>query len=278
MTDRAMKIMRLRYPGSCRSCGADLSAGTKAIYDRASRKITCLTCVESARSGGPPVAALGPVAGVAGASARREYERRMARREAHIRALHPRLAGLLLRLSAEPQSTTAWKAGARGEEILARRLEHLTANGVHLLHDRRIPGTKANIDHMAVTPGGVCVIDAKRYKGRPHLRVDGGLFRPRTTKLLVGTRNCTNLVIGLHKQMALVRAALDRSNAQHVPVRGMLCFVEGDWPLIGGAFMIDGLHVLWPKKAAEYLNEPGPLTGEFVEAVHRSLAAAFPPA
>jgi hypothetical protein len=185
---------------------------------------------------------------------------------------------LILRLSDEPQSTAAWKSGARGEEFLARRLENLTGHEVRLLHDRRIPGTRTNIDHIAVTPGGVCVIDAKRYNGRPHLGVEGGLFRPRTTKLMVGTRNCTRLVAGLHKQLSQVRAALDRNNAQHVPVRGMLCFVDADWPLIGGAFVIDELHVLWPKKAAEYLNEPGPFSHQFVEEIHLRLAAAFPAA
>jgi len=71
-----------------------------------------------------------------------------------------------------------------------------------MLHDRRIPGSKANLDHIAVTPSGVYVIDAQRYRGRrPQTQVDSGLFRPRTEHLIVGRRDSTKLVVGMHKQV-----------------------------------------------------------------------------
>jgi hypothetical protein len=215
---------------------------------------------------------------VAGASARREHERRKAKREAKIRTAHPRIGGLVLALSDDPQSTTAWAVGARGEELLAKLLDTLGDHGVLTLHDRRIPRTQANIDHIAIAPSGVYVIDAKRYKGRPNLRVEGGLFRARTEQLFVGNRDCTKLVAGVHKQVSLVRAALGASGAHETPLVGMLCFVDGDWPLIGGSFTIDGLHVLWPKAAAKQLTRPGPLGEAQRQAIQRSLAAKFPPA
>lgn len=34
---------------------------------------------------------------------------------------------------------------------------------MHALHDRRVPGTRANIDHIAVSSSGGSVIDAKKY-------------------------------------------------------------------------------------------------------------------
>ncbi|MGZ4531305.1 MAG: nuclease-related domain-containing protein [Mycobacteriaceae bacterium] len=215
---------------------------------------------------------------MAGASARREHERRKAKREARIRAAHPRIGGLVLALSDDPQSTTAWAVGARGEELLAKLLDGLVDEGVLTLHDRRIPGTQANIDHIAIAPSGVYLIDAKRYKGRPNLRVEGGLFRARTERLFVGSRDCTKLAAGVHKQMSLVRAALAASGSHETPLVGMLCFVDGDWPLIGGSFTIDGLHVLWPKAAAKQLIRPGALGEAQRRTLHRSLAAAFPPA
>jgi len=59
-----------------------------------------------------------------------------------------------------------WARGAAGEERVAAILaKHLHASVV-VLHDRRIPGTRANIDHIAVAPSGVWVIDAERYKGK----------------------------------------------------------------------------------------------------------------
>ena len=40
-----------------------------------------------------------------------------------------------------------------------------SCRSIAVLHDRRIPGSKANIDHIAITAAGIWVIDAKRYKG-----------------------------------------------------------------------------------------------------------------
>ena len=144
-----------------------------------------------------------------------------------------------------------------------------------MLHDRRIPRTRANIDHIAVAPSGVYVIDAKRYKGRPDLRIQGGILRPRTTTLVVGGRDCTKLLDGMHKQVDLVRGALEESHPD-VRVRGMLCFVDADWPLIGGAFSIDDVDVLVAEEGGPGAQQDGPLTGDQVSAVHQILAGTFP--
>ena len=130
-----------------------------------------------------------------------------------------------------------------------------------------------------VCPGGVFVVDAKRYRGRPELRVEGGILRPRVETLLVGRRNCTKLVDGVLKQVELVTAALPVDPAlPEVPVRGRLCFVEADWPLLGGSFSTRGVEVLWPKKLAKQLQAAGALTEAQIASVHRLLATAFPPA
>lgn len=150
-----------------------------------------------------------PSAGVAGASALREFQRRKQRREEGIRAAHPRLATMILSLADEPQSTRAWQTGAVGEQRLGRRLDFLVGDGVLVLHDRRVPGTRANIDHIAVGPAGVFVLDAKRYKGRrPDRQVSGGMFRPRVERLVVGGRDRTNLRDGIGRQVDQVRTAL----------------------------------------------------------------------
>jgi hypothetical protein len=194
-----------------------------------------------------------------------------------VRQAHPKLAGLILSLSDEPQSTRAWERGAVGEELLANRLDGLTDAGLLVLHDRAIPGSRANIDHIAVSAAGVFVIDAKRYTGRPHLRVEGGLLRPRTETLMVGKRNCEKLVDGVIKQVGLVRAALESVlSLQDVPVRGVLCFVEADWPLIGGAFTTREIAVVWPAKLSSELLAPRTVPIEVAVATHRHLATSFP--
>lgn len=297
VADLAPKRMRLRYAGACRVCGGAVAAGTWAIYLPAEKRVECEQCWNAAddEQADTPHEAVGedgavpdtvviaeparlPIeSGSAGSSARREYDRRVAKREDRIRARHPKLGGLILALSDEPQSTTAWQRGAVGEEKLAQRLDTLSGEGVRLLHDRRIPGTRANIDHIAVAPSGVFVIDAKRYRGRPHLRVEGGILRVRVEKLMVGTRDCTKLVEGVAKQVRLVHDVVVALPTEAF-VRGMLCFVEADWPLIGGAFAISDVDVLWPKKVAEKLLAPGNLAPDAVAEVHAVLARHFPPA
>lgn len=282
------KVMRLRYSGRCRDCARELPAGESAVYHRDSKTVSCVSCISEVSSTSPVVhedARSEPVppatdvfAGVAGASARRENERRKQRREMRIRGAHPIMGGIILALSDDPQSTRAWATGARGEEVLGSRLDTLVSDGVHVLHDRRVPRTVANIDHIVVCPTGVFVIDAKKYTGRPSRRVEGGLFGPRRETLIVGSRNCTKLVDGVHKQVGLVATALFDAGLGQVPVSGMLCFVEADWPMLGGDFTIDGVRVLWPKKAAGLVARPGEVDAQTAALIHQTLALSFPSA
>ena len=282
--DVTTKTMRLRYADRCRVCGTELTAGTTAVYDKVTKTVLCLTCTAAGAAVltqtaiAPPDVPVDTVdSGTAGASARREFERRRAKRETRIREAHPRLGGLILALSDDPQSTRAWDSGALGEEALGRRLGGLADKGVRVLHDRRIRGTKANIDHIAVCPSGVHVIDAKRYAGkRPSLRVEGGVLRPRIEKLMVGSSYRPKLVEGVQWQVERVRAALDAAGLGDVPVRGTLCFVDADWPMFGGQFTVSGVAVRWPRPLADELVGPGALESVRVDEVHRALAAAFP--
>jgi hypothetical protein len=202
------KRLRLRYAGVCRVCGRDLAAQTRAIYERPTGTVKCLDC--------PPDKAvevgdeLAPERRTGGGSAPREAERRHRSREERIRSDHPRLGGLLLALFDDPQSTRAWAQGAVGEERVGARLDALASSGVVALHDRRMPDSRANIDHLAVTSTGAWVIDATRYRGqRPRLKVEGGIFRTRAERLVVGSRDRTRLVDGVLNQVAVVSEALE---------------------------------------------------------------------
>jgi len=217
--------MRLRYAGAAGCVRLSFRPRSEAIYERTTKTVRCVS--HDVRPAVEPavVEVVEPAvvevfeSGNAGASARREFERRKAKRDARIRTRHPKLGGLMLAVSDEQQSTTAWDIGALGEERLGRGLDRLASDTLRLLHDRRIPRSMANIDHLAVTASGVYVIDAKKYRGRPHLKIEGGLFRPRVERLLVGSRDCTKLVDGMLKQVDVVRGLLD----DDVPVHGVLC-------------------------------------------------------
>jgi hypothetical protein len=210
--------------------------------------------------------------GTAGASARREYERRRASREQRIREKHPRIGGALLALGADPVQETAWVRGAQGEERVARSLERHLDDRLLVLHDRRIPRSRANIDHIVVAPSGVWVIDSKRYRGK--VAVSKPLFGK--ARLTIAGRDKTKLVEGLAKQVGLVEAVM-RELAPDIPVRGALCFVDADLPLVGN-LSFDGYPLLYPKRLAKRINGDGPLAPERARELAAALSQRFPSA
>ena len=79
------------------------------------------------------------------------------------------VAGWGLRFRPSPDAC-AWRRGAAGERRTARLLGPLERHGWVILHDLAVPGSRANLDHLVLGPGGVFVIDSKQYRGR--LRLD----------------------------------------------------------------------------------------------------------
>jgi hypothetical protein len=271
-----VKLLALRRDDTCASCGSALPAGTKAYWDATARQTTCSSCIEGVTVPVQPQAVLEPVeTSTAGSSARREFERRTARREAAIRERHPRLRGLLLALFDDPSSTKVWAQGARGERLVGRKIDELAGEHLVALHDRRIPGTKANVDHMAITACGVWVVDAKSHTGRLEVRRSGGLFSPRVAKLFISGRDQSRLLTGLQKQVDLVRLALIEVDAP-IEVRGALCFVDTELPWISES--IGGVPLVGRRGLAKLLKREGTLTSEDREAVASFLASRFPPA
>jgi hypothetical protein len=54
----------------------------------------------------------------------------------------------------------------------------------------------------------------------------------------------------------------------------VLCFLDADWPLIGGSFAVDGIHVLWPRLLIKRMTEAPSLPVD-VESIHARLASVF---
>jgi hypothetical protein len=211
--------------------------------------------------------------GQAGASVAREFERRRSNREFHTREAHPWIGGLLLALRGTPQHESAFHRGELGETAVAAYLEKHTARGSSiLLHDRRMPGGLGNIDHLAIAPTGVFVIDAKNIKGK--VRVANPLFG--APKLLIAGRNRTKLIDGLDRQVAAVRDALATSGHSDVPVRGVLCFTTADLPLLG-TLKMRGHLLLYRKALGKRLNANGSLQPAAIDALARTLVAGLPP-
>ena len=79
---------------------------------------------------------------------------------------------------------------------------------------------------------------------------------------------------GVLEQVEVVRGVV----GDDVPLHGVLCFVEADWPLIGGAFSSRGVEAMWPKRLYPRLRAEGPLGPEHLALIHRTLGTALPPA
>src|SRR3954466_14623173 len=93
---------------------------------------------------------------------------------------------------AEHDNAASWGKGSKGESRLAAFVEREVGDAVIPLHDRLIPGTRGNIDHMFVAPTGVWVVDAKAYKGKVVRREVGPIWR-RDNEVVINGRNRTSL-------------------------------------------------------------------------------------
>jgi hypothetical protein len=251
-------------------CGTALAKGAEALYDRQLKTVRCVNCVASQESDEEA-----PIDfGVAGASAQREYERLVAGRDARLRRrFGRRLGGAILALTDQPKSTRAWARGSEGESELAEALANV--EGVRVLNDRRVPGTRGNIDHIVIAPAGVFVVDAKRYEGRIRVRDVGGFFK-RDERLHVGGRDCSHLAENMAWQVAAVERALRSVGADPIPaVTPVLCFVRGEWPLLS-PHSHRGVRLEGTRSIKKLVTSTRILDSLAIDRLTRGLATALP--
>jgi len=265
--------LTLRRPDICVVCGRSVEAGELAWWDAAAKTVTCVDCYRE-----PPPADAQQAAefdrGHVGASAGREHERRKGSRESRVREAHPRSGGLLLWLQDAPRHEVAFRTGELGEVGVGESLERRTAEGpAVILHDRRMPRGRGNIDHIAIAPTGVFVIDAKAHSGT--VRIENPLFG--AAKLLIAGRDRTRLIDGLDRQVLAVREALDHSGHPDVPIQGVLCFTTADLPLLR-TLQMRGHLLLYRKALAKRLNAEGAIKPGEIETIARELATELPAA
>jgi Nuclease-related domain len=282
-----VKVMTLRYAGKC-GCGQQLSAGSRAGWNSSTRSVVCESCLTPTnppelRPVQPePRLPVGVDIGRPGASLVRQYDKRVAQRDARVRREHPRIGGLILALTDEPQSTDAFASGAVGEQKAAKRLMGACGSSVLFLHNRRLGRGRqgGDVDMIAITSLGIHVIDVKRYVDKAvEIRRSGGFFSPVTEQLFIGGRDKTKLLESLSRQVEAVRAALaDYPDGTALPITPSLCFVDADLPLIRNRH-IRGIPVLGlPGTTRLLVRSTGPLTAEQRDRIHSHLADRMPAA
>ncbi|WP_181449202.1 nuclease-related domain-containing protein [Nonomuraea aridisoli] len=123
-------------------------------------------------------------------------------------------------------STTAWRKGAAGERATARRLRQLELAGYTVLHDRAVPRSRANIDHVVIGPTGVYVVDSKKWHRRTTIKPGGGT-------LWVGRTPIAKVVGPVVFEARAVAEALRRATGRPVDVVTVVAVHGGRLPRWG---------------------------------------------
>jgi hypothetical protein len=224
---------------------------------------------------------------VAGASAQVEFEWRRSRHRRKMRAALPAvvaitligmamgfalfvgrgflLAGLgsvavgalgLWAITRLPGDALAWGRDAVDQRRTADYLDELQAAGYVVLHDRLAPGLRTNIDHIAIGPAGVFVIETKNLRGKLTMTGD---------KLFVGERTRTGTLDATYRHALAVQLALsDRLNDLRTTVRPVLCVHRTMQVLLDNE--VRGVRVVSGPQLARFVRRlPVALDGEMIQ-------------
>lgn len=236
----------------------------------------------------------------AGGSAQREFERRKTKDAQRLRAslpiavpfmiaaavigglvfnqLSPGLGWLvgaiiLLKLGADliapKKSTTSYATGADGERRTGEVLESLSHHGYVTLHDRRIPSSRANIDHIAIGPGGIFVIESKSYKGK---------VRVTSKDLFVNGRRQTRIIEQAWRESGAVQGILGPELARlSIDAVPLVCFHRAELPL--GKVALEGVRIVGSRGLKKLLKSAPPrLSPDDIAHLHALADSALKPA
>ncbi|MDP8904020.1 MAG: NERD domain-containing protein [Chloroflexota bacterium] len=163
-----------------------------------------------------------------------------------------------------PSHVTAWATGADGEQRTARQLAPLEADGFRMLHDRRIPMGRANIDHIVIGPPGVFVIESKSYAGR--LRISG-------REISVHGRRTTGWLDEVRREAVAVEEALAAELARlGIAVQPIICVHRAELPWFGSS--VDGIAIVSGNGLVSRLRKTKPVLNEQDVALLAELAAS----
>ncbi|MGW3491903.1 NERD domain-containing protein [Streptomyces sp. NRRL F-5630] len=136
----------------------------------------------------------------------------------------------------------SWMSGAAGEQATARLLAPLAHRGYAVLHDRAIPGSKANIDHLVAGLFGVALVDSKNWRStKSRVTITGGLLR-------YGRYDQTKAL------QTVVWEAEQAARVLGVPVRPILAVHGAKVPAPRGRTELQGVTVIEAKKLRAMLS------------------------
>ena len=145
----------------------------------------------------------------------------------------------------DPDRRSRWRRGAAGERTTAALLEPLALAGWVVLHDRRVPGMAANIDHLVASPSVLWVLDSKVWRGDIVRLGDGQLWyadAPVRDRVLVVARiaDAARATLARHPDLA----SLDVSAA---------CVLQSVRPPAGSSHTVEGVELLTPDELVSHI-------------------------
>ena len=156
-------------------------------------------------------------------------------------------------------------------------LEAASDAGVLSLHDRRMPGRRGRIAHLALGAAGVFVIDVVRAKrAAVEVRATDELA-PECQELVVGGRPMTATVAATQGRVAIVRALLDEVELSAVPVIGVMCFVDAAVPA-DADLEVAGVQVIGKTGLPALVRSEGALGADHLETLREYLTERLPAA
>lgn len=168
----------------------------------------------------------------------------------------------------DPERRSRWRRGAAGERTTAALLEPLALAGWVVLHDRRVPGMAANIDHLVASSNVLWVLDSKVWRGDIVRLGDGELWyadAPVRDRVLVVAHIADAVRVALARRPDL--AQMDVAAA---------CVIQGARALGRTPAAVDNVVLLTPPQLVAHVTQRCPATVDTSELRGR-LGSVFPP-
>ena len=224
------RIVKLNSDSLCGVCSRELKQGEQALLSGEFKKVICT---------GEHIT---NIYGVPGKSVNDKVRKVEKARRDSIESI-PLLGKAIYLFMGKSKESRIWEKGAKGEIEVGKILEKIAnQNGYIVMHDRIIPGSKANLDHILITPKGVFLVDAKNYKGKIEVVNMARSFSKPNFQLRVGGRDQSKLVEQVKNQKLRMGDEL-RKRGISCEVVGVLAFVGGQWPLLNKPLIINDVYI-----------------------------------
>ena len=160
-----------------------------------------------------------------------------------------------VRIARRFDDAAAWRKGAVGERRTGRLLRPLETQGYVVLHDRALPGSRANADHLVIGPHGVLVVDTKNWA--KHTRLTGGLAggfgAGRRGQVFINGRPAAQRLGGILHERRVIARALERCLDRPVDVTALVV-IHGARRIRWGALTIEGVTLISARAARRWIR------------------------